>query len=395
MLKKRIYFDHAATTKLDSEVLDEMLPFMKNKFGNSSSVHYFGQKAASGVDWAREEVARFFDCDTDEIIFTSGATESNNMAIQGLVNYYWQHKKQKPHIIISNIEHSAVLETAKRLEKLEKLELSFLEVNNKGIVHEKDLQNLVKDNTVLVSVMYVNNEIGTIQPIPELGKIINKLNQDRKQKIYFHTDAVQAVNYLNCKVNYLHVDLMSISGHKFYGPKGVGVLYKRKGTTIEPLVYGGHHEFNFRPGTVNTSGVVGLAKALQLVEKNQKKENARLKKLRDKVESLILKQIDNSFVNGHLEKRIPSLTNISLPGAEGESILMMLDMEGIAVSTGSACASGSLEPSHVVTAIGVGPEGAHASLRISLGKENNEKQIKDFIKILKPIIEKLRQMAPK
>lgn len=395
MLNKRIYLDHAATTKIDEEVLAEMLPFLKNKFGNASSMHYFGQKSSAGVDWARDIVAKFLGCDTDEVLFTSGATESNNLAIQGLVDYIWLHKKQMPHIIVSNIEHSAVLETAKNLEKQGRAEVTWLKADKNGIVREKDLKDLIKENTALVSVMYVNNEIGTIQPIKEIGKILKNLNETRKgNKIYFHTDAVQAINYLPCAVDYLQVDLLSLSAHKFYGPKGVGVLYKRKGTTITPQVFGGHHEFNFRPGTLNTPGVVGLAKALELVSGNQKKENDRLAYLKGKLIKLVNEQIPNVSLNGHETRSIPSCINLSFPGSEGESILMMLDMEGIAVSTGSACASGALDPSHVLTAIGLPPEVSHSSIRVSLGRENTEKDIKEFVRILKPIIERLREMSP-
>ena len=394
MLNKRIYLDHAATTKLDENVLSEMMPFMKNKFGNASSMHYFGQKTASAVDWAREIVAKHLDCDTDEVIFTSGATESNNIALIGCVDYFWMHNKEKPHIIISNIEHPAVLETALSLEKQGRCELSFLKVNSEGVVFEKELNDYIRENTILVSVMLVNNEIGTIQPIAEIGKLIKKINENRKNKIFFHTDAVQAMNYLKCKVNSLNVDLLSFSGHKIYGPKGVGVLYKRKSAKIMPHTFGGHQEFKFRPGTLNTPGIVGLAKAVELLQKDQKKESDKLEFLRTKLETMVLEEIPNSRLNGHKLKRIPSCVNFSFPGTEGESVLMMLDMEGIAVSTGSACASGALEPSHVLTALGLPPEISHASVRVSLGRENTEKDIKTFVRILKPIIARLREMAP-
>jgi cysteine desulfurase len=390
----KIYFDHAATTPVDPEVLQAMRPYFSDKFGNASSLHTFGQEAMEGVDKAREQVADFLGCSPLEVIFTSGATEADNLAIQGVVA---ASKVSKPHIITSVIEHPAVLEVCRSLARAKRAEISYVKVNKKGLIEVEEVKKLIQDNTILVTIMYVNNEIGTIQPIAEIGQLISKINKIRKtNKIYLHTDAVQALNYLDCQVNKLKVDLLSLSGHKIYGPKGVGALYVRQGTLIKPIQKGGHQEYGLRPGTLNTPLIVGLGKAVQkLGTRDSGLGTRKIKKLRDRLMQEIIKKIPNVLINGDLEKRVPNNLNISFLGTEGESLMLMLDMEGIAVSTGSACASGSLEPSHVLLALGLKHLEAHGSLRITLGKKNTEQEINQLLKILPRVVEKLRIMAPK
>jgi len=379
------YFDYSATTPVDPEVLEEMLPYFSDEFGNASSIHFYGQKAMFAVDNAREKIADFLNCKTSEVFFTSGATESDNIIIFGLA-------KSGDHIITSKIEHPAILEPAKKLEK-NGVEVTYIDVNSKGLVSVEDIKKSIKENTRLISIMYVNNEIGTIQPIAEIGKLIKDLNKDRKNKIYFHTDAVQAANYCEMDVENLGVDLVSLSGHKIYGPKGIGVLYKKTGTPVKPIAFGGHQEKGVRPGTLNTPGIVGVGKAIELISEN-KKENKRIKELRDNLIDGILKAIPKSQVNGDLEKRVPANAHFSFYGVEGESLLLLLDQEGIAASTGSACSSGSLEPSHVLMSLGIDVLLAHGSLRITLGKYNTQEDIDYLIKTLPPIVEKLRKMSP-
>ncbi|OGF21525.1 cysteine desulfurase NifS [Candidatus Falkowbacteria bacterium RIFOXYB2_FULL_38_15] len=390
---KYIYLDHSATTPINKEVLKAMRPYLGENFGNPSSLHYFGQKARKGVEDAREKIANFLNCKNDEVFFTSGATESNNLAIFGLIKKIRkQNKDRKLHIITSVIEHPAVLEVFDQLKK-EGIEVSYLPVTKNGLVLEDDLKKAIKSETLLVSIMYVNNEVGTIQPIAEIGKLLEEINKKRtpEEKIYFHTDAVQAANYCDCKVSYLGVDMLSFSGHKIYGPKGVGALYVKKGTPISAIVYGGHQEQSLRSGTENVAGIVGMAKAIEMIGK---KDNLKIRKLRDEVAKKLLAKIPDAIYNGDREKRIPSNANFCFKNVEGESILLMLDMEGIAISTGSACSSGSLKPSHVLLAMGVPQEVSHGSVRITLGKENTKEEIQKLIKALPPIIKKLREMSP-
>jgi cysteine desulfurase len=405
----KIYLDHSATTPVDGNVLKAMLPYFKNKFGNPSSIHSFGQEALAGVDKARERLAEFLNCGPDEIIFTSGATESDNLAIRGVIKALRAQGVKNPHIITSLVEHDAVLEPCLELEK-EGIEVTFLPVKPNGVVDVAQFKKAVKDNTVLVSVMYVNSEAGSIQPIKEIGKIIKKINEsklkewgknkpaDRAGKprpIYFHTDAVQAVNFLNCDTKHLHVDLLSLSGHKIYGPKGVGALYAKSGTPIKATQLGGHHERNLRSGTLNAPGIVGLGEAVkQLDKKTVEKNNAKIAKLRDMLVDGVMKNIPKVILNTDRENATPAHAHFSFLGAEGESILISLDLAGIAVSTGSACASGSLKASHVLLAMGIPKEIAHNSIRFTLGKHTTEAEIKKAIKILPPIIERLRRMSP-
>lgn len=391
--QNHIYLDYAATTPIDSEVIKAMEPYFGARFGNPSSIHFYGQEASAAVDKARSQVADFLGAVPQEIIFTGGATESNNLALRGLVKE--SRKKNSefvPHIITSTIEHDSVLETAKDLKK-DGVEVSFCPVDSEGVVDLEKLKELIRPNTILVSVMYANNEIGTTESIKEIGAIIKQINESRDNKIYFHTDAVQAVQYLDCKVNALGVDLLSLSGHKIYGPKGVSALYVRNGTPIRSIVTGGGQEYEKRSGTLNVPSIVGLGQAVIEVEKSRPL-TAEIKRLRDKLVEKVLKSIPDSKLNGpRNENRLPNNANFMFPGAEGESILILLDQAGIATSTGSACASKSLQPSHVLLAIGVPKENAHASLRVTLGKYTTEEDIDKVIEVLPGIISRLREIA--
>lgn len=389
----RIYFDNAATTPADPQVVEAMLPYFSEKFGNPSSVHSFGQEAEAALEESRDKVANALGCEPKEIIFTSGATESNNLAILGIAQSF---KSKKPHIITTKIEHPSVLETFQELKK-QGVQVDFLNVDKKGIFKMAELKKLIKKNTVLISIIFANNEIGTVQPIKQMSELIEKERKARKGKgmpIYFHTDAAQAFNYIPCNVDYLGCDLLTLSAQKVFGPKGVGVLYVRENTKISPISYGGHQEAGLRPGTINVPLIVGFAKAVEIADKDRVANVKKVKNLRDKIWEG-LQKIKDVQLNGDPENRIPNNLNVSFKNAEGESILMMLDMEGIAVSTGSACSSGSLEPSHVLTAMGIKPEWSHGSLRISLGKFNTEIEANQFLNVLPKIIEKLREMAPK
>ncbi|MBD3359819.1 MAG: aminotransferase class V-fold PLP-dependent enzyme [Candidatus Buchananbacteria bacterium] len=402
---QKIYLDHSATTPLDPQVLKKMQPYLTDVFGNASSAHSFGQEAMKGIDWAREQLVNLFGCKFKEIIFTSGATESNNLVIQGILKAFKQNKDEKYHIITSKIEHPAVLEPCQELVKQGLIEVTYVGVDKKGLVNVAEIKKAIKDNTILVSIMYVNNEIGTIQPIREIGKMIEKVNKQRLKekdkvsvfdKVYFHTDAVQAVNYCKMNAPYLHADLITISAHKIYGPKGVGAFYIRENTPLKAITLGGHQEYNFRPGTYNVAGIVGLGAAVELINDRvaNEKINQQIEKLRDKLISGLKNKIPDIKINGDMENRVPANANISFLNAEGESMLLMLDLEDIAVSTGSACASGSLEPSHVLRALGIPPEICHASLRFTLGKGTTGKEINKVIEVLPPIIERLRKMSP-
>jgi cysteine desulfurase len=400
-MRNKIYFDHSATTPVDPEVLRAMMPYLQDNFGNASSAHSFGQEAMKGVDSAREIIAEFLGAKPKEIIFTSGATESDNLVIQGVIKAVKdKHGDKKIHIITSAIEHPAILEPCHELEKTG-VKVTYLPVGSDGLVSVEEVQKSITEETVLISIMYVNNEVGTIQPISEIGDLVKiartkRAQADNTMPLIFHTDAVQAINYCNCKVNELGVDLMSISGHKIYGPKGIGALYAREGTPIRPIQIGGHQERGIRSGTLNTIGIVGLGKAIELVSRKQSSiaELRRIRELRDKLIASILKIIPESHVNGDLEKRVPSNAHFSFTNVEGESILLMLDLEGIAVSTGSACASGSLAPSHVLMAMGIPEEVAHGSLRVTLGRFTTEKEIDTLLEVLPSIIKKLRGMSP-
>jgi cysteine desulfurase len=387
---KKIYLDNAATTPVHPEVLAAMAPYFSDQFGNASSIHSFGQVAKSAVDAARREIAQFLNCKSTEIIFTSGGSESDNLAINGVVESLKSKVESKPHVITSAFEHHAVLDTIIELEADGVIEATYIKPSSDGLIGAESVKKAIKKNTLLVSIMYVNNEIGTVQPIRAIGQMIEKENKTRDSRIFFHTDAVQATEYFEMNVDYLHVDLLSISAHKIYGPKGVGLLYVRSGTPIKHQIVGGGQEYKKRAGTENVPGIIGFAKAIELIDRSK---NERLKKLRDRLIDGLLK-IPNSRLNGSQEERSPANVNISFLNAEGESILLNLDMEGIAASTGSACTSGSLEPSHVLSAMGLPPEECHGSVRFTLGRQTAAEEIDKVILVMKNIVEKLRKMSP-
>ena len=391
MKKKEIYLDNSATTSVDPAVFKKMQPYFYQEYGNPSSIHKLGERARQAIEKAREQVANFLNCLPQEIYFTAGATESNNWLIYGAIDKIGEENSIKPHIIISAFEHKSVIEPAKYLEKNGLAELTLLPVSKDGLVELAILKKAIKENTRLISIMYANNEIGTIQPIKEIGKLIKEINQSRKQKIVFHTDAVQAINYLDCNVDSLGIDALSLSGHKIYGPKGTGILYLRKGTPIVSLIIGGGQERKMRSGTENLAGIVGLGEAIKKVKSLDSNQN--IKKLRNKLITGILKDIPNSEVNGSMENRLPNNAHISFKGAEGESIVMALSQKNVFTSTASACASHSLEPSYVLIALGLTPEQAHCSVRFSLGRLTNEQEIRYVLKVLPDIIKKLRKIS--
>jgi len=394
---KKIYLDHAATTPVDKKVLKEMMPYFSRNFGNASSIHSFGQEASQAVEKARMQVSKYFNANLNEIIFTSGATESNNLAIKGVVKAYYKKEKKKPHVITTTFEHHCVLETVKKMEKENLIEATFVSPKKDGVIDARDIKNAIKPNTILVSVMYVNNEIGTVQPISEIGKLIKKINEANKLKaksckLFFHTDATQAVNYFDCNVEKLGVDLLSMSAHKIYGPKGMGVSYVKFGLDIARIQDGGAQEFGLRAGTLNVSGIVGLGSAIEKV-KSQKSKVKSMVVLRDYLINKILKEIPDSRLNGSRIKRSPNNVNVNFSRVEGESLLMMLSVEGIFASTGSACSSGSLSPSHVLLALGLKPEETHGSLRLTLGKNTTKKEIDYAVKVIKKSVGKLRKVS--
>jgi cysteine desulfurase len=377
--------DHAATTSTDVEVVEAMKPFFTQKYGNPNSIHSFGQEAREAVEEAREKIARLIGANPSEIVFTAGGTEADNYAIKGIA---WANQKKGNHIITSQIEHHAVLHSCQFLEK-HGFKVTYLKVDKYGLIDPEEVKKAITDQTILVTIMHANNEIGTIEPIKEIGKIVKEAG------IYFHTDSVQTTGHIPIEVNDLGVDMLSISGHKLYGPKGVGALYLRKGTKIVNLIDGGAQEKNRRAGTENVTGMVGLGKAVELAEKRLAGgEVDKVVKLRDKLITGIMDQIENVRLNGHSTKRLPGNVNICFEFIEGESMLLNLDMKGVAASSGSACTSGSLEPSHVLLAIGLPPEIAHGSLRLTLGKDNTEEDIDYVLDILPKIIEKLRALSP-
>ncbi|MFA6306303.1 MAG: cysteine desulfurase family protein [Patescibacteria group bacterium] len=396
---KPIYLDHSATTPVDKAVLKAMLPYFSQTYGNPSSLHSFGQAALAAVDKAREQTAEVLNCAPREIIFTSGATEADNLAIFGVVGALSRNNQgKKLHVITSAIEHPAVLEPFHQLEA-KGIEVTYLPVGKNGVINLEIFKKAVKDNTVFVSIMYVNSEVGAIQPIRQIGEIIKKINSARikdnnKNKIYFHTDAVQALNFLNCGLKYLRVDLLSLSGHKIYGPKGIGALLVKAGTPINGRQLGGHHEKNLRSGTLNVPGIVGLGEAVKICAENREKNNKKILKLRNKFIAGVKRLIPGVIINTDIKNSTPSHANISFAQAEGEAILIALDLEGLAVSTGSACASASLKASPVLKAMGVKDEIAHSTIRFTFGKNNTEAEIAAALKILPPLIEKLRRMAP-
>jgi len=380
---KRIYLDYAATTPVDKRVLKEMEPYFSEEFGNSMSLHSFGQTAKLALENSRAVLASLINAKPNEIIFTGSATESNNLALKGIA---FSNKEKGRHIIISSIEHPCIIESSRWLQK-QGFEVTKLPVDKFGMVNPEDVRNAIKKDTILVSVIHASNEIGTIQPIAEIGKIC------RDAGVLFHADASQSFGKEPIDVVKMNIDLLTSSSHKIYGPKGAGLLFIKSGTIIEPILHGGGQENGLRGSTTNIPAIVGFAKAGEICKKEMKKENKRLISLRNKLIKEVLK-IKNSRLNGHPEKRLANNANFSFDFVEGESLLMQLDMEGIACSTGSACSSFKLEPSHVLLATGLRPEQAHGSLRVSLGRYTTKKDIEKIIKILPKIVEKIRAISP-
>lgn len=380
---RSVYLDHSATTPVRPEVLAAMLPYFGDKFGNPSSIHSWGRQARTAVDSAREQVASIIGATASEIIFTSGGTESDNLAIRGVAKAMQTKGK---HLITSQIEHHAVINTFESLAK-DGYEVTYLPCDKYGLIDPDDVRKSIRKDTILISIIHGHNEVGTIEPIEEIGRIA------KEHGILFHSDAVQSLGKVPVKVDDMGVDLLTISSHKIYGPKGVGALYVRKGTRIRPQVTGGIHEKGLRAGTENVSGIVGFGAACALAEDEMPEESKRLQALRDRLINGILSNIPDTVLNGHPEKRLPHNVNVSVKYVEGEAMLLNMDLLGIGASSGSACTSGSLEPSHVLLAMGIPHELAHGSLRMTLGKSNTEQDIEYVLEALPPIVEKLRAMS--
>lgn len=380
----KYYFDNAATTPVREEVLQEILPYFREYYGNASSIYSIAKESKKALEAARAKVAAAIGATPDEIYFTAGGSESDNMALRGVVN---ASKKEKKHIITTKIEHHAILHTAEFLET-KGVDVTYLNVDEFGKISLEELENAIRPETVLISVMFANNEIGTIQPIAEIGEIA------KKHGVLFHTDAVQAVGHVPIDVEKLQVDLLSMSGHKLGAPKGIGAIYIRKGTRISPLIFGGAQEKKLRAGTENIAGIVGLGKAAELAVAEMEETTKKLTALRDKLIYGILESIPDSRLNGHPTDRLPGNCNISFSYIEGESLLLLLDALGIAASSGSACTSGSLDPSHVLMAIGLPHEIAHGSLRLTIDRENTEEQVDFILEKLPGLVQRLRDMSP-
>lgn len=380
----RVYLDYNATTPVEPEALDAMLPYFSGEFGNAASIHTFGQKARAAVETAREQVAALIGARPQEVIFTSGGTESDNHAIFGIVEAASGAAK---HVITTAIEHEAVLNACQALEK-EGVAVTYLPVDRDGRIHLDDLRLAVRPETVLITIMHANNELGTVQSLEEIGRIA------READVYFHTDAVQSAGKIPIDVNKLQVDLLSLSGHKLYASKGIGALYIRGGTRVRQLLYGGHHQRGFRPGTENVAGIVGLGKAAEIARRSLEGDGTRLSALRDELEHGLVQRVPHSRVNGGGAPRTPNTTNLVFPGVEGEALLIALDLKGLACSTGAACSSGAVEPSHVLTAIGLPAEEARASLRFSLGRHTTQSEIDFALEVVPSAVEHLRKLSP-
>lgn len=380
---KKIYLDYAATTPVDPEVMETMKPYFSERFGNASSLHGIGQGAKIALEDSRVKVSRLMGAKPEEIVFTSGGTESNNLAIKGISS---SNRGKGRHIITSSIEHHCVLDSCKWLER-NGFKVTYVPVNKEGLIDPGEIEKAIRKDTILVSIMHANNEIGTIQPIKEIGKIC------REGGIYFHTDAAQSFGKIPISVKKMNIDMLTANAHKMYGPKGVGCLYIREGVRIEPILHGGGHENGLRSGTENVSGIVGFGKACELAGKSMSRESERLTSLRDKLIKGSLK-IPNSWLNGHPRKRLPNNVNLGFSYIEGEAMVLRLDMEGIEVSTGSACSSKSLEPSHVLKAIGLSHVQAHGSLRMTLGKNTKKEDIGYVLRVLPRVVESLREISP-
>ena len=380
---RRVYLDHSATTPVHPVVVQEMIRYITENFGNPSSVHSYGSEARKAVEGARERVSRSIGAKTEEIVFTAGGTESDNLAIKGVA---YANRDKGNHIITSAVEHNAVLDTCKALEK-EGFSLTILPVDGYGMVSPASVAEAITDKTILITIMHANNEVGTIQPIPEIGRLT------REKGILFHTDAVQSMGKIPVDVNELQVDLLSMSGHKIYAPKGVGALYIRQGVRCQPLNHGGGQERGHRPGTENVPGIVALGKAVELAVAGLEEEAARLSRLRGRIINGVREKVSQVHLNGHPTMCLPGLVNISFEFIEGESLLLNLDMQGVAASSGSACSAGSIQASHVLLAMGLQQKIARGSLRLTLGRGNNEEDVDYFLEILPPIIERLRAMS--
>ncbi|AGX42325.1 cysteine desulfurase NifS [Clostridium saccharobutylicum] len=381
---KNVYMDYSATTYVKPEVLEEMLPYFTQKFGNPSSFYGISRETKKAIDKAREQVAKALNCLPDEVYFTGGGSEADNWAIKGIAS---AHKNKGNHIITTKVEHHAVLHTCQYLEK-NGFDVTYLDVDEEGFINLDDLRNAITDKTILVSIMFANNEIGTIQPIKEIGEIC------KEKKVFFHTDAVQAVGNIPVDVKEMNIDMLSLAGHKIYGPKGIGVLYIKKGIKIDNLIHGGAQERNRRAGTENIASIVGIGRAIELAHNNLEEHMKKLTALRDKLMDGLLK-IPYTRLNGPRgDKRLPGNVNVCFRFIEGESILLSLDFKGVCASSGSACTSGSLDPSHVLLAIGLPHEIAHGSLRLTMGEGSSEEDVDYVLDVVPPIIERLRNMSP-
>lgn len=381
---RQIYLDHNATTPIHQDVLEAMMPYLKDKFGNASSIHAFGRETKVAIDGVREIVAQALGAKPAEIFFTSGGTEADNIALKGTAYFL---RKKGNHIVTSSIEHHAVFHTCQFLQK-EGFEVTYVPVDPTGMVNPTDVSDAITDQTVLVTIMHANNEVGTLQPIKEIGAIC------KDRGIPFHTDAVQSFGKIPIDVNELNIDLLSLSSHKLYGPKGTGALYIRKGKRIIPLSHGGSHEQNRRAGTENVAGIVGLGKAVQIAVEGMEQEAKDLTELRNALYHRMTDTIEDINMNGHPTQHLPGTLNVSFAGIEGESIVLSLDLKGVAVSSGSACTSGALEPSHVLSAMGLSPELAQGSIRFSFGRENTVEDVDYVVEILPEIVQRLRAMSP-
>lgn len=383
----RVYLDYNATTPVEPEVLDAMLPYFSGEFGNASSIHTFGQRARAAVETAREQVAALISARAQEIFFTSGGTESDNHAIFGIVGSSTNSSNRRPHVITSFVEHEAVLNACQALEK-QGIDVTYLHVDQDGLIDLEDLRGAIRKETALITIMHANNELGTVQPLEEIGRIAKEAD------VSFHTDAVQSAGKIPIDVNQFQLDLLSLSGHKIYAPKGIGALYVRGGTRLKQLLYGGHHQRGMRPGTENVAGIVGLGKAAEIARQSLANDAKRLGALRDQLEHGLLHRAPHSRINAARAPRTPNTANLVFPGVEGEALLIALDLKGLACSTGAACSSGAVEPSHVLTAIGLPAEEARASLRFSLGRHTTQADIDFALQVVPAAVAQLRQLSP-